>query len=129
MIARDVSKSEMRAHTWALLAQDKEWRKLWDQKVWDEKIVGSWNQVANVPRLTGKYIHLGKLLGICVERLSELPDGDPRKKYKYRVVFQGNRVVDQNMDEAQFADMGSAPALPLKQQECAYSRGCSQETQ
>lgn len=41
---------------------------------------------------------------------SELPDGDDRKKYKYRVVFQGNRVVDQNMDEAQFQDLGSAPA-------------------
>lgn len=33
-----------------------------------------------------------------------------RKKCKYRVVFQGNRVVDHNMDEAQFQDMGSAPA-------------------
>ena len=54
--------------------------------------------------------HLGALFGICVEKGSELPDGDPRKKYKYRVVFQGNRVVDQNMDEAQFADLGSAPA-------------------
>ena len=41
---------------------------------------------------------------------SELPDGDERNKYKYRVVFQGNRVVDQNMDEAQFQDLGSAPA-------------------
>ena len=41
---------------------------------------------------------------------AELEDDDPRKKYKYRVVFQGNRVVDQNMDEAQFQDMGSAPA-------------------
>ena len=49
------------------------------------------------------------MFGICVENGSELEDGDPRKKYKYRVVFQGNRVVDQNMDEAQFQDMGSAP--------------------
>ena len=32
------------------------------------------------------------------------------KKYKGRVVFQGNRVVDQNMDEPQFQDLGSAPA-------------------
>ena len=58
----------------------------------------------------GKYIHIGKLFGICVEKGSELPDGDERKKYKYRVVFQGNRVIDQNMDEAQFQDLGSAPA-------------------
>ena len=26
------------------------------------------------------------------------------------MVFQGNRVIDQNMDEAQFQDLGSAPA-------------------
>ena len=38
------------------------------------------------------------------------PDGDERKKYTYRVVLQVNRVVDQNMDEAQFQDLGSALA-------------------
>eukprot|EP00974_Lingulodinium_polyedra_P089453 8674879-Lingulodinium_polyedra.AAC.1 len=32
------------------------------------------------------------------------------RKYKYRVVFQGNRVVDQNYDAAIFQDLGSAPA-------------------
>ena len=53
---------------------------------------------------------MGQLFGICTEKGSELPDGDERNKYKYRVVFQGNRVVDQNMDEAQFQDVGSAPA-------------------
>ena len=58
----------------------------------------------------GKYIHIGKLFGVCIEKGSELPDNDERNKYKYRVVFQGNRVVDQNMDEAQFQDLGSAPA-------------------
>ena len=58
----------------------------------------------------GREIHIGKLFGLCVEKGSELPDDDPRKKYKYRVVFQGNRVVDQNMDEEQFQDLGSAPA-------------------
>ena len=28
-----------------------------------------------------KYIHIGKLFGLCVEQGSELPDGDERKKY------------------------------------------------
>ena len=46
----------------------------------------------------GMEIHPGKLFGSCVEKGSELPDDDVRKKYKYRVVFQGNRVVDQNLD-------------------------------
>ena len=67
-IARDVSKTEMRAHKEALLAQEKEWKKVWDEKVWDESIVRSWNQKANEARRTGKYIHLGKLLGMCRKR-------------------------------------------------------------
>ena len=71
-------------------------------------------------RRSGKYVHLGKLFGICVEKGSELPDGDSRKKYKYRVVFQGNRVVDQSMDEAQFQDMATAPR--------SFSRGTRTRT-
>ena len=51
---------------------------------------------------------MGYLFGICVEKNSEL---DPSmRKYKYRVVFQGNRVVDQNYEAAIFQDLGSTPA-------------------
>ena len=98
-------------------AKDAEWSKLWEQTVWGATVVKSWNQVASEARRSGKYIHLGKLLRICVEKGAELDDDDPRKKYKYRVVFQGNRVVDQNMDEAQFQDMGS-PRQRSKRPEC-----------
>lgn len=76
--------------------------------------------------MSGKYIHLGKLFGMCVEKNSDLPDGDPRNKYKHRVVFQGNRVVEQSMDEAQFADMGSAPAIIEAAR--IFSRDCSLAT-
>lgn len=69
-----------------------------------------WDTVVWEAQMANKYIHIGRLFGICVEKGSELADDDERKKYKYRVVFQGNRVVDQNMNEAQFQDMGSAPA-------------------
>ena len=105
-----MSKPEINGSKEALAAKDKEWDKLWDQVVWGPSVVKGWDQVAIEARRTGKYVHPGKLFGICLEKGSELEDGDPRKKYKYRVVFQGNRVVDQNMDEAQFQDMGSAPA-------------------
>ena len=109
-MARDVPKSEMNASTKALAAKDKEWTKLWSQEVWGESIVKGWDTVVWEAQMANKYIHIGKLFGICVEKGSELADDDERKKYKYRVVFQGNRVVDQNMNEAQFQDMGSAPA-------------------
>ena len=36
--------------------------------------------------------------------------GPEKRKYKYRVVFQGNRVINQNYDAAIFQDLGSSPA-------------------
>ena len=59
---------------------------------------------------------MGRLFGIMVEKGSELPlydaqgNRDPRRKYKYRVVFQGNRVVNQNWEVAMFQNLGSSPA-------------------
>ena len=51
---------------------------------------------------------MGYLFGICVEKNSELaPD---KRKYKGRVVFQGNRVVNQNYEAAMFQDLGSSLA-------------------
>eukprot|EP00969_Alexandrium_andersonii_P057896 2550705-Alexandrium_andersonii.AAC.1 len=52
---------------------------------------------------------MGYVFGICVEKNSESSDPSKRQ-YKYRVVFQGNRVVDQNYDAAIFQDLGSTPA-------------------
>ena len=51
---------------------------------------------------------MGYLFGICVEKNSELDES--QRKFKYRVVFQGNRVIDQNYEAAIFQDLGSAPA-------------------
>ena len=53
---------------------------------------------------------MGRLFGICVLKGSELDLKDERRKYKYRVVFQGNRVIDQNWEAAIFQDLGSTPA-------------------
>ena len=50
---------------------------------------------------------MGRLFGLCVQKGAELPDGDKRKKFKYRVVFQGNQVVTQNWEVALFQDLGS----------------------
>ena len=45
-----------------------------------------------------------------VEKGSEFPSGDPRRYFKYRVVFQGNQVKDQNWDVALFNELASTPA-------------------
>eukprot|EP00969_Alexandrium_andersonii_P125905 5566489-Alexandrium_andersonii.AAC.1 len=47
---------------------------------------------------------------MCIEKISELPDGDPDKKLKGRVVFQGNNVWDANYDYAVLQDLPSNPA-------------------
>ena len=105
-IARDVSKYEMNTSFKARAAKDKEWDKLWQQNVWGDTIVQGSDTVSWVAVKAGKYINLRKLFGICVGKISELQDGDERKKYKHRAVFQGNRAVDQNMNDAQFQDSG-----------------------
>ena len=57
----------------------------------------------------GKRINVGMVFGICVKG-SELPEGDPGRKYKGRVVFRGNDVRDESHYLATFQDLGSAPA-------------------
>lgn len=109
-VARAVQRKEMMASKKALAVKDMEWGKLWNQKVWDASVVKSWSQVAYEARSQHKDIHLEKLFGISVEKGSELPVDDERRKYKHGVVFQGNRVVDQYWEKALFQDLGSAPA-------------------
>ena len=55
-------------------------------------------------------VHFGRIFEICSQKGSELPDGDPNKKWKGRSVFQGNRVHDEHHDHALFAELGSSPA-------------------
>ena len=86
-IARSVGSAETERNPGALKAKDSEWEKLWNQHVWDHTTIKSYHNVMYEARCAGKYIHIGALFGICVEKGSELPDDDPRKKYKYRVVF------------------------------------------
>ena len=45
-----------------------------------------------------------------LKKPSELAKDDPRRKFKYRVVLQGNTVVTQNWEAAMFQDMGSNPS-------------------
>ncbi len=87
-----------------------EWQRLRNQNVWDETDAREWDDVRDEAQREGFDVHMGYLLGICVEKNSELPESDPARKFKGWVAFQGNRVVDQNYDAAMFQDLGSAPA-------------------
>eukprot|EP00974_Lingulodinium_polyedra_P066244 6410421-Lingulodinium_polyedra.AAC.1 len=52
-----------------------------------------------VPRRTYAW---ATCFGICVDKDAEMDAA--ARKYKYRVVVQGNRIVDQNDDAAIFQD-------------------------
>jgi len=110
MVARPVSRQEVAKLPAAQAALQKEWDRLRAAGCWDETKVREWSDVASEARKTGKIAHMGRVFALCVEKGSELPAGDPGRKFKGRVVFQGNNVRDQSWDTAMFQDLGSSLA-------------------
>ena len=53
---------------------------------------------------------MARVHGICVEKHSELPKEDKRRKFKGRGVLLGNQVKNQNFEAALFQDLGNSPA-------------------
>ena len=90
--------------------RDREIDKLVKRDVWDLSGVRSWKDVASEARSKGHKAHRGNVFGICVEKNSELPKSDKRRKFKRRYVYQGNRVFDEHSEAALFNQLGSSPA-------------------
>jgi hypothetical protein len=109
MVARPVHKHESTTVPKAIEAMKKEWCTM-HEKVWDVWQVREKSEVMRDARRRNAVVQFGRVHGICVEKNSELPDGHPKRKYKGRVVFLGNRVSNQDFEAATFADMGNAPA-------------------
>ena len=65
--------------------------------------------IAEATRLNKK-VHFARIFPICSEKGSELPEGDPDRKYKGRCVAQGNDVRDDNSHAAIFQELSSSPA-------------------
>ena len=55
-------------------------------------------------------VHVAGLLPVCVEKNSELPEGDPKRIFKGRWVYRGDDVKDENNEAALFNELGSNPA-------------------
>ena len=89
-----------------------EWDRLRSRGVWDESAVREWPDVAKEAQAAGQEVNFGFLFATCVEKNSELPDGHEKKKFKGRVVFQGNRVLNQSWEAAMFQDLGVVIPLP-----------------
>ena len=55
-------------------------------------------------------MHVGSLHELCVEKGSELDEGDPNRKFKGRAVFLDDRVKDGRGSIALFEELSSSPA-------------------
>ena len=78
--------------------------------VWDEEKVAEWGTIAMQAKGSSSACHVGRIFSFCREKTSELAPNDPRRKFKGRVVFQGNQVKDQNWNTAMFQELSSCPA-------------------
>jgi hypothetical protein len=91
-------------------AIQQEWDRLRARKSWGEEHPREWSDVAREAREFGHEVHVGVIFGFVVEKNTDWPKGDPRRKLKGRVVFQGNTVKNQNWENAAFSDLGSSPS-------------------
>jgi hypothetical protein len=110
LVARPVSRSEYMSNPKAMEAYWKEWENLEKRQTWSWDTLTEWDSVASQAKQDDKEIHFGYLFGIMVEKGSEFEPGDPRRYFKFRVVFQGNNVKDQDWQVALFNEMASTPA-------------------
>ena len=87
-----------------------EWGRQRSRKAWGESNPREWEDVAKEARATKEEVHVGVVFGFVVEKNTDLPAGDPRRKFKGRVVLQGNKVKNQNWENAVFSGLGSSPS-------------------
>ena len=109
-VARPVSKRELEANEQAQEAVANEWKRLEKITTWEINTVRPWAEVAKEAKAKQRIdpehrVHIGRVFCILVEKNAELPSGNPLRKFKGRVVFQGNQVRDQNWDIAIFQEL------------------------
>ena len=102
MVARPVTKAELRANDKAVKAMASEWRKLVEKGVFDWSVVRSADEVRRSARVEGIKAHFGRVFGICAEKGAELEPDDEGRHFKGRYCFQGNDVRDEWGDMAIF---------------------------
>ena len=106
MVARSVSKNELRSTPKAVEAMLHEWKRL-DGKAWSTSKVREWSDVRAEAYKLGKKVHIVRVFGICVEKNAELSDPKQRK-FKGRCVLEGSSVKDESAQWAAFQDLGSS---------------------
>ena len=100
MVARPVGQKELMQNPKAQASLDVEWEKLMKKRAWDMDMesVCEWERVSGDSQKSGRKVHVGEIFEICVEKGSELPEGDPLRKFKGHTVFQGHNVKGESND-------------------------------
>lgn len=104
-----VKRNEFLDNPLAMEAYWKECNNLESKEVFQYESLAEWDDASRQARIKGEEIHFGYLFGFMVEKRAEYLEGDPMRKFKYRIVFRGNDVKDQNWDVALFQEMASTP--------------------
>ena len=110
LVAQKVTRWDSMLIPAARAAMKKEYDALRSVPAWDENGVREYDEVRGAARKRAVKAHFGRVFGLCVLKGSELPEGDPDRKYKGRFVFQGDNVRDEHGDWAIFQELGSSPA-------------------
>ncbi|MFM7982676.1 MAG: hypothetical protein ACKPKO_25475, partial [Candidatus Fonsibacter sp.] len=92
LVARPVGRAVIAANPAASKAMECEWNRFRSKTVWDEDHPSDWSEVRYAAKKQCYDVHSGHLGSVCVEKNVEM-DAQYRK-YKSRVVFLGNAVVD-----------------------------------
>ena len=129
-VARPVGSKEVQSNPKAKEAKQAEWDRLravirpdGTPGVWDEDQVQECREVRKKAAIDKIKIHIGRVFDIVVEKNSELPDTDKRRKSKGRAVFEGNYVKDEVGNWAIFQDLGSSPST-MEAARAADAYGC-----
>ena len=107
-VTRMISGKEANQIPEALEAMRKEYQRL-SGKCWIEANRRSKQDFIREAKAKGEEAHFSMVHGSIGEKGYELPQGDPRKKFKGRAVLLGDRVFNQDYETATFADLGSDP--------------------
>jgi hypothetical protein len=117
-VARPAFQDEIRRSPGAQAALRKEWDRLRAINTWLEDEVEESDVVKARAKRQGVEIRMGMVFQICVGEDSETEKEERLRKWKGRVVFRGNDVVDANWDVAMFQELGSAPATMVAAKFC-----------
>ena len=73
-------------------AIQQKWSRLRSRGSWDESNPREWADIAKEAREQGREVHLGLSFGVVVEKNTDRPQGDPRRKCKGRVASKETMV-------------------------------------